>query len=298
MATDGVKIIDSDTAHDVYWGIMDLYDDGASIETIKKEFPFPQSKDEYYDDFDEEIYSTAFALAIWEIGGMTEDILKEVKAIIDKGACVKVWSEEYSLKEGKARQKELDKLLGKISSVNQEIRKRKKYKKVTNFIFYVDDVLTFQLKDKKNYVTILLNIQQYRGSCTYEFSKILFVDDKVPELENIMNSEIIGRKIPSGHGMDMDKILSIGMEEMIKQGGIEEILKREAEKTGSFVIGIDKIGIEHKDLINFKDKFQKIGTIRIKKDYKDTGSFGYASTFDDFSRDFPDLNKYIKSFKR
>jgi hypothetical protein len=129
MATDGVKIIDSDTAHDVYWGIMDLYDDGASIETIKKEFPFPQSKDEYYDDFDEEIYSTAFALAIWEIGGMTEDILKEVKAIIDKGACVKVWSEEYSLKEGKARQKELDKLLGKISSVNQEIRKKKEVQK-------------------------------------------------------------------------------------------------------------------------------------------------------------------------
>jgi len=31
MATDGVKIIDSDTAHDIYSNIMDMYDGGATI---------------------------------------------------------------------------------------------------------------------------------------------------------------------------------------------------------------------------------------------------------------------------
>lgn len=42
MSTDGVKIIDGDTAFDTYWRIMDLYDSGATIETIREEIPFLQ----------------------------------------------------------------------------------------------------------------------------------------------------------------------------------------------------------------------------------------------------------------
>ena len=42
MATDGVKIIDGDTAHDTYWGIMDLYDSEADYVIINKEFPLIQ----------------------------------------------------------------------------------------------------------------------------------------------------------------------------------------------------------------------------------------------------------------
>lgn len=37
MATDGIKIIDGDLAHDTYEYIMELYDNGASAEIIKKE---------------------------------------------------------------------------------------------------------------------------------------------------------------------------------------------------------------------------------------------------------------------
>ena len=36
IATDGVKIIDGDLAHDTYEYIMELYDSGASAEIIKK----------------------------------------------------------------------------------------------------------------------------------------------------------------------------------------------------------------------------------------------------------------------
>lgn len=297
MATDGVKIIDGDTAHDIYWNIIDLYDNGATIETIRNKNPFPQPQDDYYDDFDYEIYTTAYALALWEIGHMTDDVLAEVKKVIDKGACVKVWTEESSVKEGKARQKELDRLWTKITSTNVKVRKIKKYKVVTNFLFDINDILAFQLKDNNYCVTILFDIRQYRGECTYEFGKILYKDSKIPTIDDIINSEIIGRKIPSGHGMDMTSILSMGIEEMMKQGGIEEIMKREAERTGSFVIGMDKTGIDHKDLINFTDKFHKIGTLKIKPEYKETGSMSGASNFDDFIREFPDLENYIKIFK-
>lgn len=295
MATDGVKIIDGDTAHDTYEGIMDLYDSGATIETIRSKNPFPQV--DYYDDFDYEIYTTAYALAMWEIGHMTDDVLQEVKRVIDKGACVKSWTEEYGAKAGKARQKELDKLLTKISSENQKVRKVKKYKTISNLLYDENDVLVFQLADKNYYATILFKIVQYRGHCTYEFGKTSYKDSNIPTLEAIANAEIIGRKIPSGHGMDMTAILSIGFEEMMKEGGIEEILKKEAEKTGSFVIGMDKTAIDHKDLINFTDKFQKIGQLKIKTAYKDTGSYGGSSDFDDFTREFPDFDNYIQVFK-
>lgn len=40
MATDGVKIIDADTAHDTYWGIMDLYDSGSGLRHHKQRVSF------------------------------------------------------------------------------------------------------------------------------------------------------------------------------------------------------------------------------------------------------------------
>jgi hypothetical protein len=43
MATDGVKIIDGDLAHDTYWRIMDLYDSNVDTATIRKEIPFVRS---------------------------------------------------------------------------------------------------------------------------------------------------------------------------------------------------------------------------------------------------------------
>jgi len=92
MATDGVKIIDGDRAHDTYWGIMDLYDSGVDFETIETEFSLIQS--DFIDDFDNEIYVTSCALALWEIGRMTDERLAYVKTIIDKGACVNEWSKE------------------------------------------------------------------------------------------------------------------------------------------------------------------------------------------------------------
>jgi hypothetical protein len=60
---------------------------------------------------------------------------------------------------------------------------------------------------------------------------------------------------------------------------------------------MDKMGIDHKDLINFTDKFHKIGNIKIRTEFKDTGSMGGTSGFEDFIREFPNLENYIKIFK-
>jgi len=291
MATDGIKIIDGDTAHDTYWGIMDLYDSGVEMEAIRETIPFIQEN--YYDDFDNEIHVTAYALAFWEIGHISDDILQEVKRVIEKGACVKAWTEDYGADTGRKREKELDKLWKKINGVNKKIRARKKYREITKLLYNINDVLAFQLNDGNYYCTIVLDIHQYRGACTYHFGKIIYKDPSMPDIPGIMKCEIIGRKIPSGFGMDMSKILSLDIEEMMKQGGIEKLLQNEAERTNSFVIGMNKTGIDHKDLALITGRFIKIGNLDLKEEYRMTGSMSAASSFEELTRDFGDLAGYI-----
>jgi hypothetical protein len=286
MATDGVKIIDGDTAHDTYWSIMDLYDSGADFDTINKEFPLIQA--DYFDDFDNEIYVTSCALALWEMGQMTDDKLAYVKSIIDKGACVKVWTEEHDPKEGKARQKELDKYWKKISLENTKVRARKKFRKIANFYFQPDDLLTFQLKDGNYRAVICASIDQYRGQCNYILVPTTYNANKKPTVEDLKDKEILGRQIGSGYDQQTTKE---------RQPGIERVW----ELTGgncNFFFGVIKLAVDHKDFINFKDKFEKVGTLKIIEGLKETGSFGYEENFERFETIFSDLENHIKIFQQ
>jgi hypothetical protein len=285
MATDGVKIIDGDTAHDTYWGIMDLYDNGADFDTINNEFPLIQA--EYFDDFDNEIYVTSIALALWEIGQMTEDKLTYVKSVIDKGACVKVWTDEYDPKEGKARQKELDKFWKKISQTNTKVRARKKFRKITNLYFQPDDLLTFQLKDGNYKAVICASIDQYRGQCNYILVPTTYNSNKKPTVDDLKDKEILGRQIGSGYDQQTTKE---------QQPGIERIWKYTGGNC-NFFFGVVKLAVDHKDFINFKDKFEKIGSLQIIEGLKQTGSFGYEGTYERFEDIFGDLENHLKVFQ-
>jgi hypothetical protein len=285
MATDGVKIIDGDTAHDTYWGVMDLYDSGADFDTINKEFPLIQV--DYFDDFDNEIYVTSCALALWEMGQMTEDKLTFVKSVIDKGACVKIWTEEYDQKEGKARQKELDKFWKKISQTNTKVRARKKFRKITNFYFQPDDLLTFQLKDGNYRAVICASIDQYRGQCNYILVPTTYNENKKPTVDDLKDKEILGRQIGSGYDQQTTKE---------RQPGIERIWQLTGGNC-NFFFGVIKLAVDHKDLINFKDKFEKVGTLKIIEGLKETGSFGYQENFERFETIFSDLENHIKIFQ-
>lgn len=285
MATDGVKIIDGDTAHDTYWGIMDLYDSGADFDTINKEFPLIQV--DYFDDFDNEIYVTSCALALWEIGQMTEDKLTYVKSVIDKGACVKVWTEEYDTKEGKARQKELDKFWKKISQTNTKVRARKKFRKITNFYFQPDDLLTFQLKDGNYRAVICASIDQYRGQCNYILVPTTYNSNKKPTVEDLKDKEILGRQIGSGYDQQTTREMQPGIDRIWNLNG----------GNCNFFFGVIQLAVDHKDFINFKDKFEKVGTLKIIDGLKKMGSFGYEENFERFETIFGDLENHIKIFQ-
>ena len=100
---------------------MELYDNGASAEIIKKEIPF--IKEDYGDETD---FITKFLLQLtpWHFGKsekLTDEILNEVKRVIELKAGVNLWTKDVDEKEGKKRQKVLDRFLEKISAPNKKL---------------------------------------------------------------------------------------------------------------------------------------------------------------------------------
>lgn len=286
MATDGIKIIDGDLARDTYEQIMDLYDSDASIETIRKEIPF--IKDDYGTDTDfyHEIFVTSYALALWEIGEMTEEILEEVNRVIELKVGVITWTEEYDANEGKKRQKELDKLLKKISQPNLKIRKRKKFRLIKKFYFQPDDLLTFQLSDKNYYAVICAKITQQRGQCTYDLVATTYKGKNKPTVEDLNSCFIAGRRIPCGY--DAETALQI-------QPNVDEIW--EYVKQSHFIFGLPYKLVTHRDIISFKDKFEVVGKLKIKESFKKDGGYGYESSFDKFEDIFIDLDNHMAVFR-
>ena len=63
-------------------------------------------------------------MAFWEIGELTDEILNEVKRVIELKAGVNLWTKDVDEKEGKERQKVLDRYLKIISESNSKVRNR------------------------------------------------------------------------------------------------------------------------------------------------------------------------------
>lgn len=294
MAIDGVKIIDSDLAQDIYSMIMDLYDDGATADVIRARLPFPDPGS--YDEVEHEIYITAYALAMWEIGFLTKEMLQEVRNVNRLGAGVKYWTGETDDRLGKQRDVALHKLWVKVSVPNPKPRKRKKYKKIEQFVFEVNDVLAFQLPDGQYSATIVLAIKQYRGVCSYDLGKLVLLSAKQPTVKDVMKSGLVGRKIPNGLSVSTSSVLTMSLEEIMAQGGVEAILRKDAEQTGQYDLGFSMIRVEHKNLMLMADKFTRIGNLNLRSICSQLGSFRGALTIEDFILDFEDLENRMKLF--
>ncbi len=208
MATDGVKIIDSDLARDTYNKIIDLFDSEVALNEIQGEFSFEV---DWLDEFDYEIYITSLALAFWEIGYMNDNLLKIVKQTLDKNEGVKFWSEECSEKEGNKRKLTLDKFWEKINTHNLKPRKPKKYRKITNFYFQEGDIITFQLDDGLYRSVICYKIIQHRGNCTYDLIQTNYKSLEKPTKTNMLNFDIIGHWMGCGYTIEETKSMFLGV---------------------------------------------------------------------------------------
>ena len=289
MATDGVKIIDGDTAFDLYATFTDAYNQGADGAALRKMY----EQDKVQCSFDEseyEICVTVYALAFWEIGELTPEILREVENVIAKGAGVADWTEQVGEKAGKERQKELDKLLTKISKPNPKIRKRKKYSKVTNLIFETGDVLVFQLPDQTYGLTIVADIIQYRGECDYMFCRTTFNSVEKPTLQHLADCRICGSLVPTGSGGGINQELELSKKmanltaDEIGAGALNQLMD-------GFLASLPKlkmpwvITVEHQKLKNedYRGHFEKIGNVQLRNNCSGSRS---AISYQSFCEDF------------
>jgi hypothetical protein len=286
MATDGVKIIDGDTAFDVYTIFMDSYDQGADGAELRK--IYEQEKKQYsFSDFEYEIFVTVYALALWEIGELTPEILQEVERVIAKGAGVSDWTEQVDEKAGKARQKELSKLWSKINAPNPKPRKRKKYAKVKKLIFNPGDIVVFQFPDSTYGLTVVADVMQYRGECDYMLCRTTFNSAKKPTMENIAELHICGSLVPSGHnGISpelIEKMQNLTDKEM-KAGILDSLMEELTASMPKLKMPWVMI-IQHKTLMkeDYISNFEIIGNIQLRSN---SGSSRFAPSYQSFCEEF------------
>lgn len=286
MATDGVKIIDGDSAFDIYGTFMDAYDGGADIQVLHE--MYERDKQIYaFEDSEYEICITVYALAFWEIGEITPEIMNEVKVVIAKGAGVADWTEQVSEKAGKARQKALDKLWEKINKPNNRIRKRRKYATVKNLLLNPGDVLTFRLPDGTYGLTVVADVMQYRGECDYMLCRTTFVSKEKPTMESLAELRICGSLVPSGHsGIDseiMERLQNLTVEDM-QSGAMDRLMTEMTNSMPKLKMPWVMV-IPHKNLIveEYIGNFDKIGNIPLRSN---CGSPTRAYSYSDFCEEF------------
>ena len=254
MATDGVKIIDGDYAHDIYHTFMDLFNAGHTPELIAERLAELRTGN---DDFDEEIFITTYALALWETGWLTPEVLLKVKEAIAKDAFAKyLIEEEQRPLLARSRQRVLKRFWLKINLLNLNIKKPKKPTVSKSLIFNEDDVLIFQLPDEQYCATILMQISQRRKQLIYQFLIVTYKSITKPTVKDILASEVLARWI---------------------SGSNEPLLCFDLLITGP------------KALRAFANKFECIGKIEMRSDLKRGGSYKGVSDFQDFFNNWDDF---------
>jgi len=286
MAIDGIKIVDSDLAHDVYHEFMDMYDANMDLNEIKSKINLWRKAN--LDEIDFEIFISTYALALWETGFLTNNIIDEVNQTLIHGRSLKMWAELTSEAESLGRQKELKKLIKKISAPKVNPRKRKKYSTITRFLFEDDTIVTFKIPDGSYRAAIMFGVNQYRGNCNYNFTATAYSHRQLPKEEDIIHGSVFIHKIGTMH--ERSKVRK-------EQPGIEWFWKRDNKFKMPFRVGLPITAIEHRDLIKFKERLTVIGKARIKQSFKKLGSIGYEDEFEQFAKRFTDVVDYnVRAF--
>ncbi|MGI4875118.1 MAG: hypothetical protein ACRYFX_28520 [Janthinobacterium lividum] len=267
---------------------MDLYDSGASVKVIRAKFPFAKTDLGQDTDFYHEIFVTAYALAFWEIAELTPEVLAEVQRVVALQAGVTLWTQEVDATAGKKRQQVLERLYRKISLPNLKPRKRKRYRLITHLFFQAGDVLAFQTQDATYRAVVCVGVTQYRGQCTYDLVATTYQGLAPPTEYELLSCEIAGRKIGSGYSPAITLSCQPGV----------DTLWQYAQPETNFFFGLCYYLVTHPDMLTFKERFRKVGTLIIKEAFRKTGSYGYESSFDRFEEIFSNLEQHIERFEQ
>ena len=188
MAIDGVKIIDSDSAHDIYIAVVEAWKDGRPMADILAEVR-AWEQDFCFDPWETEIYWSALAFSLWKVGHLPDDVRDKTLQVIAQGAC-----EDWLKIDSKARikrQKELDGLKSKIIAPNPKPLSRAKLP-ITQLkpLWSEGDVLSVSLPNGQFGACILVVLQQTPRKIDYHFAIVNLNQSTPPTLDEIGNASI------------------------------------------------------------------------------------------------------------
>ena len=224
MAIDGVKIIDSDTACDIYNYVTESYKDGLSADKIIEKI-LADEKDYCIDDFYSEIYWTALAYSLWKIGHLPGDIKKKALEIIEKGAN-ELWIEidEKALKQ---RQKCLDKLAIQLETENPKPIKVLKLKAARKPYFKTGDVLAIKFDDEYG-ICFISSVDEGPRRLEYNLACTRLLQKEKPSIDDFLRSKFACGKQNTSYCLKTD------------------------------------CWFNHKDLGQLIDRFEKIGRVELE----------------------------------
>ena len=186
MAIDGVKIIDSDSACDIYNNITERYKDGEDIEKIRQDW-LNEEANFCIDELFAEIYWTAFAYALWKIGYPHDEVRTKALQLIEQGA-TPLWNEIDS-KAQKQRQKALDKLKLQLQEDNPKPLVKPAPKKPKTPYFQVGDVLVVTI-DKRYGICFVSAVEVTPRKIEYHLACTRYISEQYPTMTDFLQSEL------------------------------------------------------------------------------------------------------------
>src|SRR5262245_17512431 len=123
MSIDGPGLLESDLGHDVYNEILDLYDAGLEVSSIRERLRSLES--ELIDDLEQEIFLATALKSFWDIGHSQQDLRARLVDLITSGRSAAEWQRVADPTMAKARAALLTRLLRQTSSARARPRPRK-----------------------------------------------------------------------------------------------------------------------------------------------------------------------------
>jgi hypothetical protein len=119
-------------------------------------------------------------------------------------------------------------------------------------------------------------VTQQRGQCTYDLVATTYKSLTKPAESDLLEYCILGRRIASGY----DRTTALAV-----QPWLDDVW-RFFNSGANYLVGMSYHLVSHRDMANFKDKFDKVGKLIIRDSFKADGSYGYNSTFESIAETF------------
>lgn len=221
MAIDGVKIVDSDFAWDIFDDFFERFDAGASPAELREELT-EEYEGELLSTLDRELFLTTLAECLWSVGEPVVELADQIQDMLDRDATAAEWDDLYP-----ERKKVLKRFLTRLSKPKTKPVARKKNRAPKKLLFEVGDYLVFTKQNGKQVPVIMWGLER-RGVLTY-----LFV---CPNLSKTDDAALIRKLLDTSQPLsDLELTTFFHRDKHAKNTGIEyKTLKPYAERFRKF----------------------------------------------------------------